>query len=364
MTECDERGPDEPRTGRNGRAFLKLAVLVGVVVGGLLVARYTPLGTYLSRDGIGRGIVALERSPMAPLVFMAVYTLATAIAIPGTVLTLAGGALFGVVWGSLFNWIAANLGANAAFGIARFLGRDAIEKVTGDRLSKLDRATEEHGFQGLLTLRLIPLVPFNALNFGSGLTAMSWKAYALATAIGILPGTVVYTFFADSLLAGSREASREALLRVALAGGLLILLTFLPRILKRLGVRLPGAGAVVAAALLLTAGAGAGDGSRPLGGESLDPSATGVQVSDDIVDHAPFTALLARFVDSDGVDYRTLKAVRGALDRYLGSLASVPADSVASASSSAYLAFWINAYNACMLRLFIDNYPIEPSGGL
>jgi uncharacterized membrane protein YdjX (TVP38/TMEM64 family) len=91
----------------------------------------------------------------------------------------------------------------------------------------------------MLTLRLIPAVPFNALNFGAGLTAISWPAYALSTLVGIFPGTLVYTMFADALLAGSREASREALLRVLISGLLLVALSFLPTLAKKLGFRLP-----------------------------------------------------------------------------------------------------------------------------
>jgi len=91
----------------------------------------------------------------------------------------------------------------------------------------------------MLTLRLIPIVPFNALNFGGGLVGMGWPAYALATGLGILPGTFVYTMFADALLEGSTQASRDAFLRMAVAGALLVLLSFLPAILKRLRIRFP-----------------------------------------------------------------------------------------------------------------------------
>ena len=90
-------------------------------------------------------------------------------------------------------------------------------------------------------LRLIPAVPFNILNFGPGLTAMSWRAYAGATLIGILPGTAVYTLFADALLQGSQEASREAYLRALLAGVLLAALTLIPVVLKKMKISLPGA---------------------------------------------------------------------------------------------------------------------------
>jgi uncharacterized membrane protein YdjX (TVP38/TMEM64 family) len=153
--------------------------------------------------------------------------------------------VFGLWWGTLFNWIGATLGANLAYGMARFLGRDGIDQLLGEKagswpaVERLNRAVRAHGFRGLLTLRLIPVVPFNALNFGGGLVGMRWPSYALATGIGILPGTFVYTMFADALLEGSTQASRQAFFRLAMAGLLLVFLSFLPAILRRLGIGLP-----------------------------------------------------------------------------------------------------------------------------
>ena len=170
---------------RGAGPFVKLAGLVALVLGGVLVATLTPVGDYLGREGIGQAIEWLRGSRAAPLVYIGVYAAATALAMPGSILTLAGGAMFGVLWGTVYTTIAANIGANAAFGVARFLGRDGIERIAGSRLQALDRATANHGFRGLLTLRLIPAVPFNALNFGSGLTSIGWSTYATATAIEI-----------------------------------------------------------------------------------------------------------------------------------------------------------------------------------
>jgi len=136
--------------------------------------------------------------------------------------------------------IAANIGATAAFLLARALGREGIERLLGGRLKGLDAATGQHGFVGLLILRLIPLVPFNALNFGAGLTAMRWRDYVLATVIGILPGTIVYVFSADALVQGATGASAEARTRLFIAAGLFLVLTLVPLLAKRLGFRAGG----------------------------------------------------------------------------------------------------------------------------
>lgn len=341
----------EVKSGRTG-ALVKLGILVVIVVGGLLIAPRTPLGPYLNREGIFQFIDWLRGHPLAPVIFVALYATATALAIPGTILTLAGGALFGFYWGTLFNLLAANIGANAAFAIARHLGRDGVRKLMGDdsrALAKLDSVVSRHGFQGLLTLRLIPLVPFNALNFGSGLMPLTWRSYAAATAIGIVPGCAVYTFFADALLQGSREATREAWILVAIAGGLLVLLSFLPALLKRLGVRLPGMGAVIALFALIAGAPGSlaqqtGNGGLP--------------------DHTAFTAVLASVVSESRVDYARLADDRAGLDSYLAALSDTDPAAVEAVSRQDQLAFWINSYNACMLKRVIDHYPIRPADGL
>lgn len=327
-------------------ALLKLGVLAALLAGGTLVAALTPLGEYLSRDGVGQAIDWLRASRSAPLFYIAAYAAATALAIPGSILTLAGGAMFGVVGGSLYTTIGANIGANAAFGVARFLGRDGVQRLAGSRLDALDRATENHGFRGLLTLRLIPAVPFNALNFGSGLTSVGWKTYASATAIGIFPGTVVYTMFADALLAGSQEASREALVRVLFSGALLVLLSFLPAIVRRVGLQIPGKAVPMLAAW---AAIGASAPLSPAQGQQL-PS------------HEQFTGVLVEVVRQPNVDYGRLVELRGDLDAYLAVLAGVDRAAVDSATRDEQLAFWINAYNACMLKLVADHYPIARDG--
>lgn len=228
------------------RGLYKLAILMVMFTAGILAFRLTPLGELLTREGVIEGIEYLRSSPLAPFIFVPLYAVAVSLAVPGTLATLAGGAVFGLWWGTLFNWLGASIGANLAYALARFLGRQGVSDLLGDRagrwpaMERLDRAVQTHGFRGMLTLRLIPVVPFNALNFGGGLVGMGWPKYALSTGLGIIPGTFVYTMFADALLEGSTEASREALIRMTLAGFVLVALSFLPSLMKRLHLRLPG----------------------------------------------------------------------------------------------------------------------------
>ena len=338
---------------RRAGPLMKLGLLAVFLIGVFLIATRTPLSAYLTREGIFQFLDWLRGYSLAPVVFVALYAAATALAVPGTILTFAGGAVFGFWWGTLLNMLAANIGANAAFLLARTLGRDGVRTLMGSdsrALEKLDNVVTQHGFRGLLTLRLIPLVPFNALNFGSGLMPLTWRTYATATVIGIVPGTAIYTFFADALLEGSREASTQAFSLVFVAGALLLLLSFLPAILKRLGVRLPGMGAI----LLLFA--------LPAGGPGA--AAQQPRAAPTLPDHAALTAVLASVVTDAGVDYARLAADPSGLDRYIAELSATDQATLAGSPLDERLAFWINAYNACMLKRVVSHYPIRPAGGL
>lgn len=208
------------------RGFLKLLALLG-----LLALAWVAL-----RDVPARELLAgLRSSWWGPLAFVALYAALSALNFSGLVLTLAGGAVFGFWWGALLNTLGGNLGATGAFWLARALGRDGVRALVGNRLSALDRVAEGQGLMWLLRLRLIPVVPFNLLNLACGLTAMPWRAYAMATVIGILPGTLVYTYFADAIVGGVAGGSRTAFVRVLVAGALLVGLSFLPALARRLG---------------------------------------------------------------------------------------------------------------------------------
>ena len=216
------------------RAWAKLLLLALIVVAGWITLG-APLRQYQASGGLAGLIATLRQVWWAPFAFVAGYTLAVALGFSGLVLTLAGGAVFGFWWGVLLNTLGANLGASAAFWLARRLGRDGLQALLGGRLAGIDRISHQSGFAWLLRLRLIPIVPFNLLNFASGLTALPWRTYAAATALGIVPAALVYTFFADAILSGSQQATHDALVRVAIAGLLLVILSFIPTLAKRAG---------------------------------------------------------------------------------------------------------------------------------
>lgn len=104
-----------------------------------------------------------------------------------------GGLLFGITAGSLLTFLGATLGATIAFGVARPAGRRAVDRLVSGRVERVDRWLGARGFGAVLALRLVPLVPFSAANYAAGVTAVRLRDYVAGTAIGIIPGVVVYT---------------------------------------------------------------------------------------------------------------------------------------------------------------------------
>jgi uncharacterized membrane protein YdjX (TVP38/TMEM64 family) len=135
----------------------------------------------------------------ARLVYLALYIVGTVLLLPGLLLSFIGANVFGVWEGTLWTWIGAVVGATLAFFVAKSLGRESVDRLVGGRLKALDERLHEHGFSGLLIIRLLPIFPFNGVNFGCGLTSIRTRDYIAATAIGIVPGTFIYQYLFATL---------------------------------------------------------------------------------------------------------------------------------------------------------------------
>lgn len=131
----------------------------------------------------------------APVLFVITYTLATIFFLPTMVLTLAGGAIFGPVIGTVFNLIGATFGAAFSFLITRHLVYDWFSRKRGPRLKKLIAGVEKKGWLFVAFVRLFPVIPFNLVNYGMGLTSIPFKIYLTATAFFLIPAEIVYTYF-------------------------------------------------------------------------------------------------------------------------------------------------------------------------
>jgi uncharacterized membrane protein YdjX (TVP38/TMEM64 family) len=139
------------------------------------------------------------------LAFILLYILATVAFLPGSILTLGAGVVFGVLMGTLYVFIGATLGATAAFLVGRYLARSWVaKKIAGNqKFRAIDEAVGKEGLKIVLLTRLSPIFPFNLLNYAYGVTGVALKDYVLAS-IGMLPGTMMYVYIGS--LAGSLAA--------------------------------------------------------------------------------------------------------------------------------------------------------------
>ncbi len=169
--------------------------------------------------------------PLGALVFIGLFALATILFLPGSVFALAGGALFGPVLGTVFNLAGATIGAAIAFFIARYLASDWVARKSAGKLARLIKGVESEGWRFVAFTRLVPLFPFNLLNYALGLTRIGALPYVLATAISMVPGAIAYTYLGYAgreAIAGSDSAIQKGLLAL----GLLVAVMFLPRLIK------------------------------------------------------------------------------------------------------------------------------------
>ena len=188
-----------------GAALVVAAVAGAVLLGGRAAALAPRFAAWVEGLGV-----------WAPVAFVIGYAVATVAFVPGSLLTLAAGALFGLVRGTIVVLAGATLGASAAFLIARHLARDAVaRRLAGDaRFAAIDRAIGAEGRRIVLLLRLSPAFPFNLLNYALGLTRVRFADFLIAS-VGMLPGTLVYVYSGKVVgdvtrLAGGARAERGA----------------------------------------------------------------------------------------------------------------------------------------------------------
>lgn len=181
-------------SAKNAIRIAVATLLIAAIVAGLALL---PVKDYLAR--LLESIEAV--GPWGPVVLAGVYAVACVLFVPGSVLTLGAGFLFGVVYGTIAVSIGSVLGATASFLIGRTLLRGAMERriAAYPRFQAIDRAVGQQGFKIVLLTRLSPIFPFNLLNYAFGLTNVRLWQYVLASWIGMIPGTIMYVYLGSAL---------------------------------------------------------------------------------------------------------------------------------------------------------------------
>lgn len=177
---------------------MKALGLAAIVATGFVVVRFTPLAGFLTEDKFVELFETLRRSWWAPLLLIGLFTFASPLGAPVSVFMIASGAVFGFLAGSIYNLIGLLLGMATSYYLARSLGRDFVVHLTGGRLRRVERIFERSGFWPLVQIRFMP-IPFAAVNFGAALAGVKAPLFLTAGLIGLVPATLVHTFFFSRL---------------------------------------------------------------------------------------------------------------------------------------------------------------------
>ena len=367
---------------------LKWGSILVFVVAVFLAARALPVDALVkSLQGWIEGL-----GVWGPVAFAGLYALWAVAFLPGSALTLAGGAVFGLWTGTITVLFGATLGAALSFLIARYFARERVEKLakSNHKFGAIDSAIEEGGWKIVAMLRLSPAMPFNLQNYLYGVTAIGFWPCVLTSMAAMLPGTFMYVYLGhlagESLAAatgggGDKPLGQWILLGVGLAATVAVTVYVTKLAKKKLDEKAdlpdqeergktPKQAASPASAIAMAAIAGlalAASGYAYMQRDTIRrwfaPPSVSMQEAyaaapnGPTFDHSPFTALLGQYVDEAGwVDYQGLQSKESELNGYIDSLADAPFDAMGRDEK---LALLINGYNAFTLRLILDHYPID-----
>jgi uncharacterized membrane protein YdjX (TVP38/TMEM64 family) len=233
MSELSHESPSEEK---RGISTIKLILGVAAVAAFLVAARQA--GHYIPTFA---GWVE-DQGIWGPTLFIVGYAVAVVGLVPGSLLTLSGGAIFGLARGTAYVFMAAVLGSAGAFLISRYVARSTVERrIAGNpRFEAIDHAVAEQALKIVFLLRLSPAFPFSLLNYGLGLTQMRFRDYILAS-VGMLPGTLLYVYYGKlagdvAALAGGVAVEKDAGYYIVLGVGLvatIVVTTFVTRLARR-----------------------------------------------------------------------------------------------------------------------------------
>lgn len=212
------------------RRTIKIIILAVFISAAFFSARFFHLDRYLDQEYLRGWIKGF--GVWGPAVYILIYSIAPSLMLPGLPLTVLGGILFGPFWGVIYVAVGATIGAAAAFLISRYMGREWVEGVIlkGGRLKEIDREVEKKGWRIVAFTRLIPLFPYNFLNYAYGLTNIRFLHYVAATFVFMLPGIIAYVLFSSSILGLFKgRASKEFIIGAILVA----IVSLIPILYKR-----------------------------------------------------------------------------------------------------------------------------------
>lgn len=222
------------------KSIIKILITVGVVAAVYLVLRYYGVTDDIRLENVPKiktWVASFGR--IAPLVYIGLYLVSTVFFLPGSPVTVLAGFVFGPLWGVFYASVASIISVSVAFLIARYVARDLVESWVKDnaQFRKIDEQVEEQGWRILMFTRLVPIFPFNLQNYAYGLTSIRFSTYVLVSAIFMLPGTAVFVQLGGAFVSGEGNIWKT-LLYLGIAGVLMLLLSLIPRLLRKYQTKL------------------------------------------------------------------------------------------------------------------------------
>lgn len=172
---------------------IRFAVWVALLGSAFVLARWTPLGELVDEERVVALLAEVRGAAWAPPALILLYVTLAPSGLPMTPL-IVGGAAFGPVYGAIYNTVGLFLGAATSFAVARYLGRDAVARLAGRRLRRVERFLDRRGFWPLVQTRFLPL-PFAVVNFASALAGVRLPLFLWASLVGLLPSTLIHSVF-------------------------------------------------------------------------------------------------------------------------------------------------------------------------
>jgi phosphatidylserine/phosphatidylglycerophosphate/cardiolipin synthase-like enzyme/uncharacterized membrane protein YdjX (TVP38/TMEM64 family) len=208
----------KPTSGR----IVAIALILFALAALALAWRYTPLREWINVESLVHWSDRFEASPFAPLIVIGGFVLGGLLVMPVTMLIAATGIVFGPWLGMLYSLLGATLSAVFVYGIGREVGRDAVRRVAGRRINDLSRRIAKRGLLAMLFVRIVPVAPFSIINLVAGASHLGFRDFLIGTILGLLPGTILISFFVDRIVAAVRHPGPVTFALLALVAGVAI----------------------------------------------------------------------------------------------------------------------------------------------
>ena len=217
------------------KSLIKIGVLVGTVAIVYLLLRHHGITDEVRLENVPKiKTWVASFGAIAPLVYIGLYLVSTVFFLPGAPVTVLAGFIFGPLWGVFYASIASIISVSVAFLIARYVARDLVERWVKNnaQFRKIDEQVDEQGWRILMFTRLVPIFPFNLQNYAYGLTSIRFTTFVIVSAIFMLPGTAVFVQLGGAFVSGEGNIGKT-LLYLGIAGVLMLVLSLIPKLLRK-----------------------------------------------------------------------------------------------------------------------------------